>query len=148
MPLDLRLYALRHTFATLWLESGEHPKILQEILGHSRIHTTLDVYSHALPHMQREAMERFGARFRILPESRSGNALTSNASIKSSIHEAPAKSRIFGDLRGLLSGELALLGDQASQPGEAGVALRLFPQRALGVDVPVEGLAVVAEAPV
>ncbi|HEX4991935.1 MAG TPA: tyrosine-type recombinase/integrase [Rubrobacteraceae bacterium] len=73
LPLDLRLYALRHTFATLWLESGEHPKILQEILGHSRIHTTLDVYSHALPHMQREAMERFGARFRILPESRSGN---------------------------------------------------------------------------
>ncbi len=26
----VKLYALRHTFATLWLESGEHPKILQE----------------------------------------------------------------------------------------------------------------------
>jgi integrase len=25
---DIRLYDLRHTFATLWLESGEHPKIL------------------------------------------------------------------------------------------------------------------------
>jgi integrase len=73
LPLDLGLYTLRHTFATLWLESGEHPKILQEILGHSRIHTTLDVYSHALPHMQREAMGRFGERFRIQPESRSGS---------------------------------------------------------------------------
>ena len=131
MPLDLGLYTLRHTFATLWLESGEHPKILQEILGHSRIHTTLDVYSHALPHMQREAMERFGARFRILPESRSGDlsgkALTSKANIKSSIHEVPAKGRIFGDLSGLLSGELALLGDQASQPREAGVAPGFVP---------------------
>jgi integrase len=46
---------------------------LQEILGHSRIHTTLDVYSHALPHMQREAMERFRTHFQILPESRIGN---------------------------------------------------------------------------
>jgi len=60
---DVRLYDLRHTFATLWLESGEHPKILQEILGHSRISVTLDTYSHVVPHMQREAMGRFGERF-------------------------------------------------------------------------------------
>jgi hypothetical protein len=46
---DIRLYNLRHTFATLWLESGEHPKILQEILGHSRISITLDTYSHVIP---------------------------------------------------------------------------------------------------
>jgi integrase len=57
---DIRLYDLRHTFATLWLESGEHPKVLQEILGHSRISVTLDTYSHVVPHMQREAMGRFG----------------------------------------------------------------------------------------
>ena len=44
-------------------ESGEHPKILQEILGHSRIALTLDTYSHVVPHMQREAMQRFGDRF-------------------------------------------------------------------------------------
>lgn len=60
---DIRLYDLRHTFATLWLESGEHPKILQEILGHSRISVTLDTYSHVIPHMQRDAMGRFGAMF-------------------------------------------------------------------------------------
>jgi integrase len=60
---DIRPYDLRHTFATLWLEAGEHPKILQEILGHSRIALTLDTYSHVAPHMQREAMRRFGERF-------------------------------------------------------------------------------------
>jgi integrase len=60
---DIRLYDLRHTFATLWLEAGEHPKILQEILGHSRISVTLDTYSHVIPHMQRDAMDRFGKMF-------------------------------------------------------------------------------------
>jgi integrase len=58
-----RPYDLRQTFATFWLESGEHPKILQEILGHSRIDLTLDTYSHVVPHMQREAMPRFSERF-------------------------------------------------------------------------------------
>jgi site-specific recombinase XerD len=47
----------------LWLESGEHPKILQEILGHFRISVTLDTYSHLIPHMQRYVMGHFGARF-------------------------------------------------------------------------------------
>lgn len=63
LPETTRLYDLRHTFATLWLESGEHPKILQEILGHSRISVTLDTYSHVIPHMQREVMGRFGKMF-------------------------------------------------------------------------------------
>ena len=60
---DIRLYDLRNTFATLWLESGEHPKILQEILGNSRISITLATYSQVAPHMQREAMGRFGRMF-------------------------------------------------------------------------------------
>ncbi|MGI8649669.1 MAG: tyrosine-type recombinase/integrase [Rubrobacter sp.] len=60
---NIRLYDLRHTFATLWLESGEHPKILQEVLGHSRISMTLDTYSHVIPHMQHDAMSRFGKMF-------------------------------------------------------------------------------------
>jgi integrase len=33
-----------------------HPKIVQEILGHSQINITLDIYSHVLPTMQEEAM--------------------------------------------------------------------------------------------
>lgn len=63
LPEEATLYTLRHTFATLWLESGENPKALQEILGHSRIDVTLNVYSHVLPHIQQDAMNRFGQRF-------------------------------------------------------------------------------------
>jgi len=63
LPREATLYTLRHTFATLWLESGENPKVLQEILGHSRIDVTLNIYSHVLPHIQKDAMDRFGRRF-------------------------------------------------------------------------------------
>jgi integrase len=38
-----------------------HPKILQERLGHSEVRMTLDVYSHVLPTMQREAADRIDA---------------------------------------------------------------------------------------
>ena len=41
--------------ATLLLAENVHPKMVQERLGHSRISTTLDVYSHAIPDMQEEA---------------------------------------------------------------------------------------------
>jgi site-specific recombinase XerD len=43
------------------LSGGEHPKVVQEMLGHSRINVTLAFYSHVLPDMQKEAMDRLGA---------------------------------------------------------------------------------------
>ena len=49
------LHQLRHTHATLLLRQGVHPKVVQERLGHSTISTTLDIYSHVTPTMQREA---------------------------------------------------------------------------------------------
>jgi integrase len=51
----IRFHDLRHTAATLLLVEGVHPKIVQERLGHSKITTTLDIYSHVLPGMQKEA---------------------------------------------------------------------------------------------
>lgn len=52
---------LRHTHATLLLELGEHPKVVQERLGHSTITTTMNIYSHVTPTMQRSAIDRFAA---------------------------------------------------------------------------------------
>ena len=51
-------HTLRHTAATLMLENGEHPKVVQEILGHANISQTLGTYSHVTPNMQSEAAER------------------------------------------------------------------------------------------
>lgn len=54
----ITLHGLRHTHATVLLELGEHPKIVQERLGHSTISTTMNIYSHVTPTMQRNAIDR------------------------------------------------------------------------------------------
>jgi integrase len=53
---DIRFHDLRHSVATLLLELGTHPKIVQELLGHENIGMTMDIYSHVMPTMQKEAM--------------------------------------------------------------------------------------------
>ena len=50
-----RFHDLRHTCATLLLEGGVHHRVVMEILGHSSISTTLDLYSHVSPQMQIQA---------------------------------------------------------------------------------------------
>ncbi len=54
----IRLHDLRHSWATLALQAGVHPKVVQEQLGHSTIAVTMDTYSHVVPAMQREAVDR------------------------------------------------------------------------------------------
>jgi integrase len=46
---DIRFHDLRHTCATLLFTRGVHPKIVSEMLGHSSVSITLDVYSHVIP---------------------------------------------------------------------------------------------------
>jgi integrase len=48
-------HSARHSAATLLLSRGVHPKIVSEMLGHSTVAITLDVYSHVTPAMHREA---------------------------------------------------------------------------------------------
>lgn len=54
----VKFHALRHTFATRILEANVHPKVAQELLGHSTASTTLDIYSHVLPNQKREAINK------------------------------------------------------------------------------------------
>ncbi|MDQ3691701.1 MAG: site-specific integrase [Chloroflexota bacterium] len=51
----LTLHGLRHTWATLALERGIHPRVVQERLGHSTIAITLGIYSHVSPTLHDEA---------------------------------------------------------------------------------------------
>lgn len=57
----IRFHDLRHTAATLLLGRGVHPKIVSEMLGHSTVAITLDIYSHVTPTMQREAADTMDA---------------------------------------------------------------------------------------
>lgn len=56
----IRMHDLRHTAATLMLANGVNLKIVSEILGHSSIATTADIYSHVDTAMQRTATDILG----------------------------------------------------------------------------------------
>jgi len=51
----IRFHDLRHTAATLLLGQGMHPMVMADMLGHSQISVTLDLYSHTPPAMHRQA---------------------------------------------------------------------------------------------
>lgn len=57
----IRLHDLRHTWATLALSAGEHPKIVQERLGHANVSITLDVYSHVSEGLHGDAASRIAS---------------------------------------------------------------------------------------
>lgn len=59
----LTLHGLRHTWATLALQAGVHPRVVQERLGHSTIGITLDTYSHVTARMQEDAASTVAAMF-------------------------------------------------------------------------------------
>lgn len=55
---EVNIHALRHTFATRGLENGIELKVMQDLLGHSTIAVTGDIYSHVLPDKKREAVNK------------------------------------------------------------------------------------------
>ncbi|MBA2131964.1 tyrosine-type recombinase/integrase [Capillibacterium thermochitinicola] len=60
---EIRFHDLRHTHATLLLQQGVNPKLVQERLGHSSIGLTLDTYSHVLPNMQKQVAKELDIVF-------------------------------------------------------------------------------------
>lgn len=58
----ITLHQLRHTSATQSLESGEHPLIVSQRLGHRSVSVTLDIYSHVSSNLQRTAAELLNQR--------------------------------------------------------------------------------------
>jgi len=59
----IRIHDLRHTLATLLLKAGTHPSIVAAQLGHASTKTTLDIYSHVLPEMTRDAAQKIDTTF-------------------------------------------------------------------------------------
>ncbi len=58
---QIRFHDLRHTHASLALQTGVPAKVVSERLGHATVAFTLDVYSHVIPGLQEEAAERIAA---------------------------------------------------------------------------------------
>ena len=53
------MHALRHTYATRAIESGMQPKILQKLLGHASIKTTMDRYVHVTDDSLTDAVQAY-----------------------------------------------------------------------------------------
>ena len=53
------MHALRHTYATRAIECGVQPKVLQKLLGHASIKTTMDRYVHVASESLDQAVRQF-----------------------------------------------------------------------------------------
>lgn len=59
----MHVHDLRHSASTLLRSMGVDLKVIQQILGHSKLDITANVYSHVLPTMQQEAVEKMEIMF-------------------------------------------------------------------------------------
>lgn len=57
----IRIHDLRHTAATLLLAQGVHQRVVMDLLGHSQIAITMNLYSHVVPALRKEAAEQMDA---------------------------------------------------------------------------------------
>lgn len=56
-----RFHDTRHACASLLLAQGVQARVVMEILGHTRIGTTMDIYSHVMPSLRNEAASQMDA---------------------------------------------------------------------------------------
>jgi len=53
-----KLHTTRHTFATMLIEDGEDMRNVQEMLGHAKMSTTADIYSHVIERTKKKVTDR------------------------------------------------------------------------------------------
>ncbi|KEK23995.1 hypothetical protein BAGA_04590 [Bacillus gaemokensis] len=59
----IRFHDLRHSHATMLIQQNVNIKLISERLGHSQIQTTLNIYAHAVPELQRSVAEKIDQVF-------------------------------------------------------------------------------------
>lgn len=59
--VGFRFHDLRHSHAAHLIEQGQHPKVIQERMGHGSIQVTLDTYGHLMPGMDERVVDTLDA---------------------------------------------------------------------------------------
>ncbi len=62
---DFSAHHLRHTFCTRLCENETNLKVIQSVMGHKDIQTTMDVYAEATEQKKQESFERLAAKLDI-----------------------------------------------------------------------------------
>ena len=67
-PLLIRHFSvhnLRHTFCTRFCENETNLKVIQEIMGHADIETTMNIYAEATAQKKQESFTRLEGKIKI-----------------------------------------------------------------------------------
>lgn len=59
LQIPFNFHSLRHTHATMLLEAGANIKDIQQRLGHSKLSTTMDIYSHVTNKLKNDSIDKF-----------------------------------------------------------------------------------------
>ena len=60
----ITFHDLRHTYATRLFELGENPKTVQELLGHSNISITLNIYTHVMDETKQNTVNKLDVLYK------------------------------------------------------------------------------------
>ena len=71
---NISWHTFRHTYSCLLHANGEDPKVVQELLRHSSIKVTMDIYTQAVTSAKRKAQSRVVQMIVPKPTLRAGDA--------------------------------------------------------------------------
>ena len=63
---DFSVHNLRHTFCTRFCENETNIKVIQEIMGHTDITTTMDIYNEATKDKKKESFEKLEGKIKLI----------------------------------------------------------------------------------
>lgn len=67
LPSKTGIHALRHSYASILIEGGEQPKVIQERLGHASITETMNTYGHLFPSSAERTRAVLGSKLVFTP---------------------------------------------------------------------------------
>jgi hypothetical protein len=109
--ITVRFHDLRHTFVSLLIQKGVHPKYIQEQAGHSSIQVTMDTYGHLFPNLNREWVNKLDDNEGFVPVSYPAQVQDLNGTSSALISHWNLRENVWWRCPGLNGGPAAYEAD-------------------------------------